>query len=64
VKVQLLRNLGVADARRLALDGVREGDVIDVDSETAVDLLKRGWAAEVASKVKTVTKSTVKGVPE
>jgi hypothetical protein len=46
-RIKLTTNIGTRDAARLSLPGVLDGEVIEVDSAAAAELLARGLGVEV-----------------
>lgn len=47
-KLKLTLNIGTNDRKSLGLENGAEGEVVEVDEESAAKLIKRGWAAPIA----------------
>jgi hypothetical protein len=56
MRIVLQVNLGFNDARRFGInpDIAIEGALVDVPTEVAADLLKRGWASEYSAVINAV----------
>ncbi len=52
MRIKLLLNIGVPDARRLGLTKTLADDVVDVKDDAAKELITRGWGTDRLDEAK------------